>query len=248
MNEKYNVLIVEDDIINSKILTTILEKFCPHIAVVGIAQNEEQFIDLLLNLDPDILLLDIDLGEEKNTLDILNEVDNLDCEIIITTSHLDYAIKTINEYHVSGYIVKPIKPVNITNALDTAVAKILQKRGELIKKGNNSITAEILALPTVNSIEFVETKIINYLEADGKYTIFYLEDGTNQVVSKNIGEYEKLLPKDLFFRIHHKYIVNLKKVKVINKSDGSYCQLINGKYLSIAKRRVEVFRRFLNLK
>lgn len=248
MNEKYNVLIVEDDIINSQLLTTILEKFCPHIKIVGIAHNEEQFIDSLLNLDPDILLLDIDLGEEKNTLEILNEVDNLDCEIIITTSHLDYAIKTINEYHVSGYIVKPIKPVNITNAIDTAVTKILQKRGELNKKGNNSITDKILALPTKASIEFIETENIDYLEADGKYTIFYLVDGTSRVITRNIGEYEKHLPKDLFFRVHHKYIVNLKRIKFISRLEGSYCQLFNGKSLSIAKRRVEVFRRFLNLK
>lgn len=248
MNEKYNVLIVEDDIINSTLLTSILEKFCPHLTIVGTAQNEEQFIDLLLNLDPDILLLDIDLGEEKNTLEILNEVDNLDCEIIITTSHVDYAIKTINEYHVSGYIVKPIKPINITNAIDTAVTKILQKRGELNKKGNNRITDKILALPTSTTVEFIETESIEYIEADGKYTIFYLVDGTNRIVTRNIGEYEKQLPKDLFFRVHHKFIVNLKRIKFINRSEGSYCQLFSGKSLSIAKRRVEVFRRFLHLK
>ena len=105
-----------------------------------------------------------------------------------------------------------------------------------------------MAIPTSTSIEFIETNDIMYLEADGKYTVFYLENNSSKMVSKNIGEYEKHLPKDLFFRIHHKYIVNLNKIKVINKSDGNYCQLKDGKSLSIAKRRQDELRKFLNLK
>ena len=94
----------------------------------------------------------------------------------------------------------------------------------------------------------LNTSEILYLEADGKYTVFYMSDNTKKVVSKNIGEYEKTLPDSIFFRIHHKYIVNLKKVLKINRSDGNYCQLLNGKTLSIAKRRQEELRKFLNLK
>mgnify|MGYP000844136760 FL=1 len=248
MEEKYTALIVEDDVVNSELLILLLDKFCKNIEVVGVAKNSKEFVDSLLNLAPDILLLDIDLGEEKNTLDILNEIGKLDCEIIITTSYEDYAIKTINEYHVSGYILKPVKQLNIIKSIATAVAKILQKRALLYKEKTNILTNKILAIPTITSIEFLETTNIVYLEADGKYTVFYLEDGTNRVVSKNIGEYEKHLPKDLFFRIHHKYVVNIKKVKLINKSDGNYCQLITGKTLSIAKRRQDELRKFLNLK
>jgi two-component system LytT family response regulator len=248
MQEKFSALIVEDDNINIKLLTVLLEKFCPNIDVVGVAKNTEEFIDLLLSLKPDILLLDIDLGEDKNTLDVLNEVDNLNCEIIITSSHVDFAIKAINEYHVSGYIVKPINSITLTKSVNTAVNSILQKKAWLSKESNNGVSDKILAIPTSTSIEFIETNDIMYLEADGKYTVFYLENNSSKMVSKNIGEYEKHLPKDLFFRIHHKYIVNLNKIKVINKSDGNYCQLKDGKSLSIAKRRQDELRKFLNLK
>ena len=160
MQEKFSALIVEDANINIKLLTVLLEKFCPNIDVVGVAKNTEEFIDLLLSLKPDILLLDIDLGEDKNTLDILNEVDNLNCEIIITSSHVDFAIKAINEYHVSGYIVKPINSITLTKSVNTAVNSILQKKAWLSKESNNGVSDKILAIPTSTSIEFIETNDI----------------------------------------------------------------------------------------
>lgn len=173
MEENYTALIVEDDVVNSELLVLLLEKYCKNIVVLGVAKNTNEFIDSLLNLAPDILLLDIDLGEDKNTLDILNEVGKLDCEIIITTSHVDYAIKTINEYDVSGYILKPVKQLNIIKSIATAVAKILQKRALVHKEETSILNNKILAIPTITSIEFLETTNIVYLEADGKYTVFY---------------------------------------------------------------------------
>lgn len=110
------------------------------------------------------------------------------------------------------------------------------------------ISENFIALPNLNSIEFVETKNILYLEADGNYTIFHLVHSITKVVSKNIGEYEKILPTNFFFRIHHKYITNFKKVTLISKSDGYYCELTNGKTLPVAKRRQEELRKFLKLK
>ena len=247
MKDTYSAFIIEDDSVNIRLLTILLEKYCPNIEIVGEARNTVEFTDLILTKQADILLLDIDLGEERNTLEILNDVDTLESEIIIISSHEEYALKAINQHQVSGYLIKPINSLNLTNAIHKAIAAIKHKK-ELLSNTSKTISEKILALPTATSIEFIEIENILYLEADGKYTVFYLEDGTSKVVSKNIGSYEKLLPEKLFFRIHHKYIINIKKLSVINRSDGNYCQLTNGKSLSIAKRRQEELRRFLNLK
>ena len=242
MSEKIKTLIIEDDDANIQLLNLLLKKYCSDIEVIGEAKTSKEFIDLLLKKKPDLLLLDIHLGEKQNTLEILAEIKNIDCEIVIISSYESFAVKAINKYNVSGYLVKPIDIIALKNVISQVSEKI-QKQ----KSCKDGLSEKIIAISTTKSIEFLMIKDINYLEADGKYTVFHLSDGKTKVVSKNLGEYEKILPDQIFFRIHHKYIVNLQKVVNINKADGNYCHLIDGKSLSIAKRRQESLRKFLHL-
>lgn len=248
MPEKIKALIVEDDEVNIRLLSLLLNKYCKEIQIVGEAKSSIEFIDKFLALKPDLLFLDIDLGEEKNTLEILHEIGEMDCEIIITSSHDDYAIKAINEYHVSSYIVKPINALRLKKAIDAAEKNVKNKKAFSTLQENVEFSESIIALPNLNSVNLVDAKDVLYLEADGKYTVFHMVKEPSIVVSKNIGHYEAFLPKHLFFRIHHKYIVNLKKVISIQRTDGDYCMLKNGKSLSIAKRRIDNLRKFLHLK
>jgi hypothetical protein len=89
---------------------------------------------------------------------------------------------------------------------------------------------------------------ILYLESDGRYTTIHLVDKSTLFVSKNIGEYEKLLSTSYFFRIHKKYLINLKYIININNSDGSNCELVGKLMLPVAKRRKEDLVSFLNIR
>lgn len=244
----YKALIVDDDLANINLIDILLKKYCPNIDVIGKAQNSVDFIDLLLTKQPDILLLDIDLGEAQNSLEILEEIDTTNFEIIIISSHEDYGIKAINEYHVSDYIIKPINAICLSKAIIRAEKTIDQKRSFLqkVKESSNS-EKKIIGIPTASTIDIIEIDNILYLEADGKYTVFNLCNDVKKISSRNIGTYEKILPSNIFFRIHHKFIVNTSKIVNINRSDGNYCILTNGKTLSIAKRRAEDLRKYLQI-
>jgi two-component system LytT family response regulator len=245
MGEMIKTLIVEDDNLNVVLLKALLDKYCPEIQVIAVAKNSEEFVDLFFNKLPELLLLDIHLGDKDNALDTLAELDDINCEIIVISSDDSHAVKAINQYRVAGYVTKPVNIIQLKRVITTAVKSIQLKR--TLENSSNGLSDKLVAISTTKSIEFLLVKDILYLEADGKYTVFHLVNGTTKVVSKNIGEYEKILPSQIFFRIHHKYIVNLQKVQNINKSDGSYCQLIDGKSLSIAKRRQDSLRKFLQL-
>jgi two-component system LytT family response regulator len=245
MSDKIKALIVEDDKVNITILKILLDKYCPEIEVIAEAETSEVFIDLLFDKNPDLLFLDIHLGEEKNSLEILAETEGLNCEIIIISGDETYAIEAINKYKVAGYISKPIKLIDLKKVILHAINKIELRKVE--ERQPKKLTDKLIAVSDTKNIEFISIDDILYLEADGKYTVFYLVDGKTKIVSKNIGEYEKSLPNYIFFRVHHKYIINIQKVESINKSDGTYCYLTNGKSIPIAKRRQEALRNFLNL-
>jgi two-component system, LytTR family, response regulator len=88
---------------------------------------------------------------------------------------------------------------------------------------------------------FVKIAEIMYCESSGNYTHFYLCNDKKIVVSRQLGEYEKLLPEHHFTRIHDKYIINLSYIKEYIKGSGGDVILENGKEIPVATRRKEDF-------
>lgn len=249
MKKKITAFIIEDDNDNINLLKLLIQKYFPNIEIIGEASNTIEFASLLLSNKADIIFLDVDLGEQKNTLEILNDFENIDSEIIITSSSKDYALKAMNDYNIVSYVVKPIDIGQLNKAIRKSEKKIAAKEKFSIDSFQFDILAEnIIAIPTLTTIEIIDIKNIIYLEAEGKYTIFHLLDKTTKTVCKNIGYYEHILPQKLFFRIHHKYLINISETDTIFRTDGHYCILKNGKNIPIAKRRIEDFRKYLQLK
>lgn len=247
--QNYTALIVDDEIENCNLLKLYLKKYCKSIETLYTAQDIDGAIEQYLEHYPDILILDIELENNTNSFQILEQIPNTNAEIIFVTSHKDYAIQAINAFSTAAYLVKPVKPTELIVAIDKAIKNIEIKQSSKITESTDSkLYLEFLAIPSSNKIDIIHPEDIVYIEADGRYTIFHLTSGNHKIASRNLGEYEKQLDPQQFFRIHHGYIVNLNMVTNINKSAGNYCELLNGKALPIAKRRQERLHRFLKIK
>lgn len=244
----YNVIIIDDDLENINILKIYLNKFCPEINVVGEATNVNDGLAIYTNTQPDILLLDIELGNDT-IFSFIDAINNIKGEIIFISSHPEFGVKAVN-YNVTGFIVKPINPINLKKIITKAIFNIEKnKKNNALNKNNNKTCFPLkIAIPSTSKIELIDLENISYLEADGKYTVFHLKDNSKKIASRNLGEYEKIIDTNIFFRIHHRYLVNINSVTNVHKTDGYYCQLINNKNLPIAKRRQEAFHKFLRLK
>lgn len=241
--EKYSTLILDDDIDNLQILKTHLQMHCPFIEVVAEAINVREGLRAYAATKPQILLLDINLGKE-DVFSFIDSIGKTNSEIIFISSHTEYGVKAVN-YNVTGFIVKPIDVYRLKSLINKAIFNLEQRFTE--DKIDEGFPSNI-AIPSMQNIELVAKDSIAYLEADGKYTNFFLMDGTHKIASRNLGEYEKILNPKQFFRIHHRYLVNTNKIANIHKTDGGYCELNYGKILPIAKRRQNLLHRFLKLK
>ena len=130
----------------------------------------------------------------------------------------------------------------------------LEKLSFVGLQNKNKISVDVKKLDSFENffngqqIDFIKIDDILYFESDGRYTIIHLIDKTTFFVSKNIGEYDKILAPRYFFRIHKKYLINLKYIVNINNADGSNCELIGNLILPVAKRRKEDLVSFLNIK
>ena len=252
--KKYEAVIIDDEIQNLELLKHFLEKYCSSLVkVVGISTEKQNAINLINNLKPAILFLDIRLNN-CDSFDILDEIEKYNYKVIFVTGFDKYAVKAF-KYNAIDYILKPIKIEEIILAVNKVCEEI--KRNQYTNEEQVSLLSQnihnemnrgkYVAISTFDRIEFVKTKDIVYCHSEGRYTIFYLYDGSNLIASRNLGEYESILNSN-FFRIHNRYIINLDYVVGIHKSGGNYCEMILGNSLPIAKRRKEKLYCFLQLK
>jgi len=243
---KFTALLVDDEHENIELLSIYLKKHFPNVSICGSAVNVEEGIEKYYEHLPDILFLDIQLGEE-DSFSIIESLSNLKSEIIIVSSHEEYALKAIS-YNVCSYVLKPIKIEELITSVNKAIHNITLKRQSEEVNVDAGEGFKLIALPSLTKIELVSMDEIIYAEADGRYTLFHLITGRTIISTRNLGEFEDKLDSVMFFRIHHGYIVNLSMVRNINISAGNYCEMMNDKMLPIAKRRKEKLQRFLKLK
>jgi hypothetical protein len=167
----------------------------------------------------------------------------------------EYAV-TAFKFNAIDFLLKPIDPKDLMRTVKTLEENLKNKlftTNPQLKSTKTSIETKtsdynFIAIPSTKKIDFIKLDNILYFESDGRYTTIHLIDKTTFFVSKNIGEYDKILAPRHFFRIHKKYLINIKYIVNINNADGSNCELVGRLILPVAKRRKEDLVSFLNIR
>jgi two-component system LytT family response regulator len=242
------LFIIEDDQWSKKTIEVLIKSFFPDVKIVGTAENVEYSIKLINKTKPDFILADVQLGEE-NVFEIMKGLDDAwNYNFVLTTSYENYALEAISN-EVVDYIVKPVTIENLTLAINKVRRKLNYSNNSNPDATFGKGDSRILGLSSMDKIEVINLDAIVYVQADGRYTHFFLLDGSRKTASKNLGEYEKILPKEDFLRVHHSYIVNMNYVKSILKTDGYFVKLFKTESLiPVAKRKQEIIVKFLKLK
>ena len=254
MMSKISTILVDDEVKNNELLNIYLDKYCPNIEIIGIATSVEDAINKINDLRPKLIFLDI-VMHDGTGFDVLEGVQHNDFSVVFITAFQEYAV-TAFKFNAIDFLLKPIDPKDLITTVNTIEENIKKKlytttpQLESVKTSIATKTSDynFIAIPSTKKIDFIKIDDILYFESDGRYTIIHLMDQTTFFVSKNIGEYDKILAPNYFFRIHKKYLINLKYIININNSDGSNCELVGNLKLPVAKRRKEDLVSFLNIK
>ena len=103
---KYNVLIVDDEALARKLLSTYVEKD-ERLALVGMCATASEAFAAIRNNQVDILLLDIHLPD-TNGLDLARTCKDIPV-IIFTTAYSEHALESYS-LDATDYLLKPISP------------------------------------------------------------------------------------------------------------------------------------------
>lgn len=242
---KCKALIVEDEILSREFLSNMVREHCPQLELAGAASNVDEAVQMIESLSPQLVFLDIEM-QTGTGFDVLQRASGHKFHVIFTTAFDHYAIRAI-KFSAVDYLLKPIA----YDELQQAVAKALRQmetpedddRLDLLLKNIARPAGEdfCISLSTSEGVDFVPLSTIIRLEAKGPYTIFFMKDGRQIMVSRNLKEYENTLQEYGFFRIHNSNIINLKDVKRWVKTDGGYAIMSDGAMVAISPKKKEDF-------
>ncbi len=239
------VVIVEDEKHSRETLKNLLTEFCTDVEIAGMAGSVEEARAVITETRPDLIFLDIEL-QTGTGFDVLNSLSDLHFEVVFTTAFEHYAIKAI-KFSSLDYLLKPIDITELQQAVEKAKGKMndahkREKLEVLLENVKARPDGERkICLATQESIEFINIKEILYCEASGSYTQFYLKGGAKLLVSKNLKEYENMLTEHGFMRVHNSFLINLREVKSLVKSEGGYILMNNNSQISISPKKRDEF-------
>ena len=118
------VLIVEDESIVAQDIGLILEGM--GVTVTSIAQDAAHALDSIAETRPDLVLLDLSLSGRFEGIELAREIDRRwQIPVVFISGHLgDIAVRELGDFHAAGYVVKPFYPVNLREAVTSAITAL----------------------------------------------------------------------------------------------------------------------------
>ena len=232
-------VIVEDMKDALELLKRDLENEHHDIEIIGTAQSVVEAAKILRKQEPDILFLDIMLGDGTG-FDILEIFPDLNSKIIFVTASDEYAIKAF-KFAAIDYVLKPYTQSDLTNAIEKAKHQIQPPKERLEILKDTLIAPERkpdkISLHTLDKIIIVNLEDIVRCESDSNNTMFFLNDGKKVFVTKTLKYFSDMLKPYGFLRVHQSHLVNLQCISAFIKTDGGYLMLKNGENVPVSVRK-----------
>jgi two-component system LytT family response regulator len=215
-------IIIDDEKRARVSLRLLIEEYCPTVTIVAECENLSEGVKSIRKHNPDVVLLDIEMPGHSG-LELLDffEENDVNFAIIFTTAYNEYALQAF-KFSAIDYLLKPINPDQLCEAL-SRLEKQKQKIASfrILKENIRRENLNKIAVPSGNSLIFIDTSKISYIKGEGAYSDVFCTNGTKNLVSRNLKNFEDILYSDhRFARVHKSYIVNLEQVVTYNKSDG----------------------------
>lgn len=233
------IVIVEDEPHNSRMLHDITRKLRPEWNIITILEGVEESVEWLnTHPHPDLILMDIQLVDGI-CFSIFDQV-NLDAQtqIIFTTAYNEYAIRAFKVNSVD-YLLKPIKE----SELETAFAKFEQGKKANTDKETwtktedfQHIVSSILGgkkeyrsrflITGASGFTKVNVKDIAYFYSSNKTTFAITHDKQEHILDYTLEQVDNQVDPEIFFRANRQFILQADAVEKIHNEDGGKLRVI----------------------
>jgi len=235
-------ILIDDEPPALRLLVQMLQKVAPEYLIIATCSNLKEGIASIQSMQPDLVFLDVEMPRQKG-IEIAEFFDGeLPFQIVFVTAHTQYAADAFG-LNATDYLLKPLTEEKLLAALRKVEQKrMLQQLETNVTPARKHTATSIkkLLLPVANGFEIISPDSINFLKAEGSYTVIHFIDQKTLMASKNLKYFEQMLAgHPSFLRVHRSYVANLDKARKILNEGGTELLFENSARIPIAAERVE---------
>ncbi|SFQ22886.1 LytR/AlgR family response regulator transcription factor [Hymenobacter arizonensis] len=235
---KLTCLLVDDNEMNRLTLEHLIE-LTPELELVASFTNAVDCLEFFRQGGQvDLAFLDIEMPLLSG-LDLVRIMPEPQPDIVLVTSHRDFALDAF-ELRVTDYVVKPLEFPRFLQAVQRVI-KNRQAPAAAPQAAAASFAHDQHFFVKVNKkMVRVNYEELLYIEALSDYSVLVL-DKQKLIVYTTLKNLEERLPTNQFARVHRSYIVNTRRIDVVEDH-----MLIFGKHeVPVSKSYQEGFYRRL---
>ena len=235
-----SAIVVDDEPLARALVESHIRK-TPFIELVGSYADAIQALEAIRKGDIDVAFLDIQMPD-MNGLELSRIIDRTSTKIVFITAFDKYAVHGFRVDAVD-YLLKPVTFADFFKSAERVRDRIEMEKAA--KAEPSPSPAQQTETPKPKSM-FVKSEYkmqqvafedILFIEGAKDYIIIRMEDGQMLMTQMTMKNMEILLPQEEFMRVHKSYIVNLKRVKVIEHN----CVIFGNKLIPVSESYKDKF-------
>lgn len=204
-------LVVDDEPLAARLISTYVER-TPFLTLAGEASSAEDALKFIASEPVDLIFLDIHMPgmSGMEAARILPE----GISIVFTTAYSDHAVEGF-EVNALDYLLKPVNYEEFMRAATRAlnIARQSQQPGESQPRNN------FLTVKSEYRLIRIPFDDILYCEGLKDYVKIYTNENAAPILTlMSMKGLENSLPEDTFMRVHRSFIVNMNKVRIVERN------------------------------
>jgi two-component system LytT family response regulator len=211
---RLRAILVDDERLARQQMSKLLGEQ-PGIHVVGAAANLEEAVDLLGREAPDVVFLDISLPPASG-FDLLPHV-TLGTRVVFVTAYFEHAVRAF-EARALEYLVKPVHPERLAQAIERVREMILLQRGAVSVK-----VGERVEMGDRRHWQKIPMHEIAAVVGESNYSRIHTLDGGNFYVRRTMQEWNVRLAAAGFVGLSRSLLVQpaaIRRLEVISRNEA----------------------------
>jgi len=216
-------IVVDDEKLACDELSFLLGDF-PEVEVIATGSNGLEAVDLIQNLDPELVFLDVDMPglDGMGVVRKLREKGADVPHIIFVTAHEQYAVEAFR-LQAMDYLLKPVDKNRLAETIERAKRALQESRGpepavevQSQSGGKGTATARSKLLVRSSNRHFiVDANEVIYATIDNGLITLVSTNIEGHSTYRTIEDLQANLDRELFWRVHRSYLVNINRIKEV---------------------------------
>lgn len=219
MAEPLRTLIVDDE----PPAVRRLERLCEDVtmvAVVGVASDGKEALAILDRTQVDLILLDIEMPGMSGLALAARLAERVHKPMVVFATAFDRFAISAFAVDAVGYLLKPVDPDRLFEAIARAVSRVAQGQGV-------PVPPAIFWAPHRGTLLRLESRDIDRITGEGDYARLHCGD-KSYLVSERLYAIEERLGSSHFIRIHRSALVNIDRIAALEPNAGGWSVRMSG--------------------